>query len=112
MNRALFFRRNEKLEAIAKQNLIECDSLNKVYKLEGEEDVVALRNITLKGDAPEGAVKRGEFVIIRGPSGGGKTTFLNLIGTIDKPSGGYLCMFPWMQRLTATRWIKATKTKK
>lgn len=112
MNRALFFRRNEKLEAIAKQNLIECDSLNKVYKLEGEEDVVALRNITLKGDAPEGAVKRGEFVIIRGPSGGGKTTFLNLIGTIDKPSGGYLCMFPWMQRLTDSRWIKATKTKK
>jgi putative ABC transport system ATP-binding protein len=27
-------------------------------------------------------------VIIRGPSGGGKTTFLNLIGTIDKSTQG------------------------
>jgi putative ABC transport system ATP-binding protein len=71
--------------------LIECDSLTKVYKLQGEEDVVALKNITLKGGSEEGAVKQGEFVIIRGPSGGGKTTFLNLLGTIDKPSGGSLC---------------------
>ncbi len=33
---------------------------------------------------------RGEFVMIRGPSGGGKTTLLNLIGTIDSPSDGEL----------------------
>jgi putative ABC transport system ATP-binding protein len=26
--------------------------------------------------------------MIRGPSGGGKTTFLNMIGTIDMPSSG------------------------
>lgn len=32
-------------------------------------------------------------MIIRGPSGGGKTTFLNLLGTIDKPSGGSLCIY-------------------
>lgn len=36
------------------------------------------------------AVKRGEFIMIRGPSGGGKTTLLNIIGTIDRPSGGTL----------------------
>jgi putative ABC transport system ATP-binding protein len=29
-------------------------------------------------------------VIIRGPSGGGKTTFLNLIGTIDRPTNGHI----------------------
>jgi putative ABC transport system ATP-binding protein len=29
-------------------------------------------------------------VMIRGPSGGGKTTLLNLIGTIDSPSDGEL----------------------
>jgi ABC-type lipoprotein export system ATPase subunit len=29
---------------------------------------------------------RGEFVMIRGPSGGGKTTLLNFIATIDSPS--------------------------
>ncbi len=31
---------------------------------------------------------RGEFIVLRGPSGGGKTTFLNMIGTIDKLSEG------------------------
>ena len=31
---------------------------------------------------------RGEFVMIRGPSGGGKTTLLNLLGTIDMSSSG------------------------
>lgn len=33
---------------------------------------------------------RGEFVMIRGPSGGGKTTMLNLIGTIDSSTSGTL----------------------
>jgi ABC-type lipoprotein export system ATPase subunit len=33
---------------------------------------------------------RGEFLILRGPSGGGKTTLLNILGTIDTPTGGEL----------------------
>lgn len=38
-------------------------------------------------------IKNGEFVTILGTSGGGKTTMLNIIGTIDKPSKGdvYIC---------------------
>ena len=36
------------------------------------------------------AIFRGEFVMIRGPSGGGKTTMLNLIGSIDSSTGGEL----------------------
>jgi putative ABC transport system ATP-binding protein len=35
-------------------------------------------------------IKRGEFVCIFGTSGGGKTTMLNIMGTIDKPTKGEL----------------------
>ena len=59
----------------------------------------------------EGAIKRGEFVIIRGPSGGGKTTFLNLLGTIDKPSGGSLCKIFSTKASKAIKLTKATKMK-
>jgi putative ABC transport system ATP-binding protein len=34
------------------------------------------------------AIKEGEFVCVYGTSGGGKTTLLNIIGTIDKPTKG------------------------
>jgi putative ABC transport system ATP-binding protein len=50
--------------------------------------VVALTNITLVKDSNHQPIRRGEFVVIRGPSGGGKTTFLNLVGTIDVASAG------------------------
>lgn len=73
--------------------------------------MTALRNITLKGPTQQGAIKRGEFVIIRGPSGGGKTTFLNLLGTIDKPSGGSLCTDGPKQGSKGTRWTRATRTR-
>jgi putative ABC transport system ATP-binding protein len=33
-------------------------------------------------------IRRGEFVVILGKSGGGKTSMLNIIGTIDKPTKG------------------------
>lgn len=36
------------------------------------------------------AVRKGEFVCIFGTSGGGKTTMLNIMGTIDKPTKGEL----------------------
>ena len=38
-------------------------------------------------------IRKGEFVIIRGPSGGGKTSLLNIIGTIDEPTDGELILF-------------------
>ena len=43
--------------------------------------VAALRGVTLE-------VPRGQFLIVLGTSGGGKTSLLNLIGTIDKPTKG------------------------
>lgn len=73
------------------ENVIEFNNLSKVYKLQGREElVIALKSVTLSDDSEFYPIKRGEFVMIRGPSGGGKTTMLNLIGTIDTPSSGNL----------------------
>ena len=49
----------------------------------GLEGVAALRGVSFD-------IYSGEFIVILGSSGGGKTTLLNLIGTIDKPTKGDL----------------------
>ena len=51
---------------------------------------MALNGITLKENTEFYPIKEGEFVIIRGNSGGGKTTLLNMFGTIDTISNGEL----------------------
>lgn len=64
-------------------------NLKKHFTLADREEVVqALRGINLCEDSSFPAIKKGEFVMIRGPSGGGKTTLLNILGTIDDPSEG------------------------
>lgn len=66
--------------------------VEKRYNIKGtDKEVVALDGINLCegcGNKGFGPVLRGEFLMIRGPSGGGKTTLLNVIGTIDLPSSG------------------------
>jgi len=54
--------------------------LIKVYRT-GKSEVIALRGLDMHVDD-------GEFVSVRGPSGGGKTTFLNILGGIDRPTAG------------------------
>ena len=44
--------------------------------------------LVLALDALNLTIKRGEFVAVFGPSGSGKTTLLQLLGALDRPSGG------------------------
>jgi putative ABC transport system ATP-binding protein len=59
--------------------LVELREVRKVYN--GHKGSVALDSVSL-------AIPRGEAVAIMGPSGSGKSTLLNLIGGLDRPSGG------------------------
>jgi len=78
-------------ELMKAENVVEIFNLTKEFDLVGRtEKVRALSNINLNDSSDFYPVKRGEFVMIRGPSGGGKTTLLNIIGTADVASSGTL----------------------
>ena len=62
--------------------MIQADNLVKIYKTKDLE-VLALQGLDL-------TVEQGELVAIIGNSGSGKSTFLNMIGGLDKPSAGKL----------------------
>lgn len=64
------------------ENIIMCENLVKIYKTKDLE-VMALQGLEL-------TVKRGELMAIIGNSGSGKSTFLNMVGGLDRPSAGKL----------------------
>ncbi len=64
------------------KNIIECENLVKIYKTKDLE-VLALQGLELQ-------IKQGELTAIIGNSGSGKSTFLNMIGGLDRPSAGRL----------------------
>jgi len=65
-----------------REHIVKADKLKKVYS-SSLQKIIALKEIDIE-------IKKGEFVTIMGPSGAGKTTFLNLIGCLDRPTSGKL----------------------
>ena len=63
-------------------SLVTASELTKTYRA-GDVDVPAVRGVDF-------SIEPGAFVAFVGPSGSGKSTLLNMIGGLDKPSGGRL----------------------
>ena len=60
--------------------VIQLDHIHKTYTM-GDDDVLALRGVSL-------TISEGEFVAIMGASGSGKSTMMNIIGCLDRPTRG------------------------
>lgn len=60
--------------------VIDAKELKKVYRM-GSMEVHALRGVSF-------SIEKGEIISIMGPSGSGKSTLMNILGCLDRPSGG------------------------
>src|SRR4029079_17132339 len=68
-------------DAPAPPALVRFEDISKVYQM-GEVEVHALHDITFE-------IAPGEMVAIMGASGSGKSTMLNILGTLDRPTSGH-----------------------
>ena len=64
------------------EEFVKLKDITKVYHM-GEVEIRAADNVNF-------SIKKGEFVVIVGPSGAGKTTVLNILGGMDTATGGTL----------------------
>jgi len=71
--------------------VISITNIVKEFSIKGRnESVFALKGVSLNYESAFPPIRKGEFVMIRGPSGGGKTTLLNMLGTLDYPTSGII----------------------
>src|SRR5437868_8729971 len=71
--------------------LITLDDVTKTYHL-GDVDVPVLKGVSA-------AVRRGELVALMGASGSGKSALMNILGCLDRPTGGQY----WLDGLEVSR---------
>ena len=64
--------------------MLQLNSVSRTF-LRGSTEIHALHSATLQ-------VHDGEAVAVQGPSGSGKTTLLSLVGTLDRPTSGTICI--------------------
>ena len=64
------------------EDFVKLEEITKIYKM-GEVEIRAADRISF-------SISKGEFVVIVGPSGAGKTTVLNILGGMDKATSGTL----------------------
>ena len=69
-----------KLRGIEMAEFVQLENITKIYKM-GEVEIRAVDGIDF-------SIKKGEFVVIVGPSGAGKTTVLNILGGMDTATSG------------------------
>jgi len=79
--------------------VIRVENLHKTYRM-GDVEVPALRGINL-------TIERGDFVAVLGSSGSGKSTFMNILGCLDRPTAGkYYLDGEEVGSLTADEWAR------
>jgi putative ABC transport system ATP-binding protein len=91
------FERHDELHLDQPAEVISIRDLRKVYTM-GDIEVEALRGINVNID-------RGEFVAVMGASGSGKSTFMNILGCLDRPTSGvYFLEGQEVSALSSDEW--------
>jgi len=84
--------------------LVELRNVSKIYRL-GDEEIRALDDVTLD-------IAAGEFISIIGPSGSGKSTLMHILGCLDSPTKGTICLDGIMIENASARELAVIRNRK
>lgn len=84
--------------------LVELRNVSKIYTV-GEEEIRALDDVSLD-------IGGGEFISIIGPSGSGKSTLMHILGCLDTPTKGTICLDGTMIHNASARQLAAIRNQK